>query len=138
MKKHYDKFLHKKEIIEETEDRKHFAWYLINKRTREGVHFHGYQIISNEKRECCNPLIDLNIYDFCALGIEQHAKTPLHKGHTPLKNCPVTNGDCYCDGTSLSAQEQLGHIDPNDASDEDYIWLTLYDFYEDWFSDEEE
>jgi hypothetical protein len=123
----YAKFIYKKEQVVREKYTAHF-WYLINSETREGVHFHGHQYkdpkdafsFYGENRHC-----------FYAMGIEMHSKTPRHENHKALPNCQVTLGDCYCDGSSLSASERLGWINP-DGSDDEHIWGVLHQFYGYW------
>ena len=122
--KNFDKFLYHKEITERDNFGKTYAWYLVHKEHRNGVHFHGMtrDKTSNLYAQDCNH------FGFITLGIEMHSKNPLWSEQTPISNCWVTGGDCYCDGSSMAAREELGHISP-DGKDDDYIWLTLEDWY---------
>jgi hypothetical protein len=113
-----------------------YAWYLINKERREGVHFHGckyavgtevYDILA---RDC-------NKHNFSTYGIESHKKTKQHENQTPQENCDVTGGDCYCDGSSLQAREKLGFINPDSLDDDRYIWNVLHDYYASWIGGED-
>ncbi len=108
-----------------------YSWYLIEKKTREGVHFHGTLATKN------NPISGLSLFNkfnFMASGIECHRKKPNYEGHTPIKgHCIVTQGECYCDGSSLQASEQLGHINP--ATDDDSVWSVLHLYFGYWIEE---
>lgn len=122
--KDFDKFTYKKvQVIQDKAT--YFFWYLINKDRREGVHFHG--ALYEDKTMCslCNQ------HGFMTHGIEAHRKTPSYKEHKPVPNCDVTGGDCYCDGSSLQAEQHLGHIDPT-GRDDDIIWNVLHEYYGHW------
>lgn len=120
----FENFVYKKEQWVK-EDQINYSWYLINRDRREGVHFHG---VLREDSEYFNG----NKYHFAAYGIEAHHQKPLYKNHQPVKDCFVTGGDCYCSGSSLQADEQLGHINPNSVEDERYIWQVLHEYYDSW------
>lgn len=102
-----------------------FQWYLIDKKTREGVHFHGTKTPSL-------PISFSNQHGFMAGGIECHKKSPNFEGHTPAPGyCLVTQGECYCDGSSLQAEERLGWVNP-DGSDDVAIWSVLHEYFGYW------
>lgn len=102
-----------------------YQWYLIDKVTREGVHFHG--TVTPDLGMAFN-----NTHGFMANGIECHRKKPNYEGHTPAPSyCIVTQGDCYCDGSSLQASERLGWVNP-DGSDDVAIWNVLHEYFESW------
>lgn len=120
----HEKFIYKKiQYIRECSV--FYYWYLINKKTREGVHFHGCTHTDE------NLIFDCNYHGFMTHGLEMHSKKPLYEGQAPVDNCDVTGGDCYCDGTSLGARERLGHINPED--DDAFIWHELECFYQERF-----
>lgn len=135
MDKDFKRFFYKKTVVEEG-DTIWLAWYLIDRERREGVHFHGIQYKDSYKPVTYEPW-ENNQYRFASHGIEKHSKTPLYEGQEPLKDCEVTGGDCYCDGTSLMARERLGHINPDSKNDDDTIWMTLHYFFRAWFEEEE-
>lgn len=129
----YKKFIYRKvQIVQENLTA--YYWYLINRETREGVHFHGHQY--KDPKDSFYVFGD-NSHGFDAHGIERHKKTPDREGHTPVKDCDVTGGDCYCDGTSLAASERLGWINP-DSSDDDAIYNVLEEYYFHWFERKED
>lgn len=101
-----------------------YAWYIIDRKTREGVHFHGYTM-NEDKFSMCNK------FGFFAAGIEMHKTKPHYEGHEPIKgHCMVTLGDCYCDGSSLQASERLGEIHPE--RDDLQIWNVLHEYFGHW------
>ena len=134
MSKDFEKFIYKKVCFEEPEVRFHL-WYLIDKKTREGVHFHGQEYRENYNASDYRPWYN-NQHRFSAHGIEMHKKTPVYEGQKPLENCDVTGGDCYCDGSSLQASEQLGHINPN--KDDDYVWSVLHYYFGIWIEEKDD
>ena len=115
-----EEFIYQKRITETGNSAAFYEWYVINKKTREGVHFHG--VVSRDP----GIYFDLNRYNFMTHGIEMHSKTPRYEGQKALPNCFVTGGDCYHDGTSLGARENLGHIDPTGRDDEQIYSELLY------------
>lgn len=133
MSKDFKRFFYKKTVVEEG-DTIWRAWYLIDKQTREGVHFHGYQYKDSYENGDYIPWRG-NMYRFSPHGIEKHRTKPIYKGQEPLKNCNVTGGDCYCDGTSLQASREFGRINPE--KEDDYIWETLRHYYRIWIEDED-
>lgn len=126
----HEKFIYYKTQIIGKDDIS-YSWYLIDKKRREGVHFHGGTMVND-------PVGISNQYRFFAHGIECHKKTPHFEGHESIKgHCIVTGGDCFCDGSSLQASEQLGHINP-DGSDDFLIWSVLHQYYGYWIEKEPE
>jgi len=67
-----------------------YYWILVG--PKGGVHIHIHERMIKE--------------DYFG-GVEIHSPVPLYGGQTPIKDCWVIGGDCYCDGTSLYAQENL-------------------------------
>jgi hypothetical protein len=127
MTKNYEKFTYMKQVVE-TELCISYAWYLMDKhKARQGVHFHG--VVYNRDKN----LGFQNKHGFMAHGIESHSQKPHSEYDTPLKNCIVTCGDCYCDGSSLQASERLGWINP-DGSDDEAIWEVLHGYYDAWIT----
>lgn len=107
-----------------------YAWFLIDKKTREGVHFHGYTIADDRFNMA-------NMFGFFAAGIESHRQKPNYEGHEPVKgNCIVTGGDCYCDGSSLQASERLGNVHPE--RDDATIWNVLHEYFGYWIEEKKE
>jgi len=110
-----------------------YFWYLIHRETRNGVHFHGQQYNENYDYGKYCPWDDFehgrSCHRFSAHGIEVHSIKPMYNGQTAIEDCDVTGGDCYCDGSSLSASRYLGHINPN-GSDDVVIWNVLHDWYD--------
>lgn len=119
--RNFEKYIYHKTVTER-KDGIFFCWYLIGKKNREGVHFHGH--VPDK------PFSLSNQFNFFASGIERHKKTPDREGHEPVKNCIVTGGDCYCDGSSLQASERLGFVNPN--NDDEIIWSVLHEYYGYW------
>ena len=127
----HDKFIYKKvQILRD--DVTYFYWYMINKKKRDGVHFHG--VHHKDDEVYAKYAFEGNNYNFTAHGIEIHSPTKMYDHQTPIKNCEVTQGDCYCDGTSLGAIEDLGHICPN--GNDSFIWYTLSRYYINNFGEE--
>lgn len=133
----YKNYIYKKvQILQEKQT--YFYWYLIHNENRVGVHFHGCQYSEDyEYGEYC-PWDGFeggrNKYRFSTRGIEIHDKKPIYENQKPLKNCEVTGGDCYCDGTSLMAERQLGFINPS-GEDDVYIWNVLHDWFDSRFTE---
>lgn len=134
MNKDYTKF-HYKKVVLDYEDSVWFSWYLIDKETREGVHLHGYQYKDSYKVGEYIPW-ENNMYRFSPHGIEMHRTKPVYEGQEPLKDCEVTGGDCFCDGTSLAAKRVFGHINPE--TEDDYIWMKLRYYYRIWIEEKDE
>lgn len=126
----FEKFLHKKVQVEK-EGYTYYYWYLINKKEKNGVHFHGAKQHDLETFFTEGFNFNNNQYGFVTHGIERHSTKPIYEGQKPLKNCDVTGEDCYCSGTSLYASENLGHIDPDNS--DNFIWAELYYLYSEWF-----
>ncbi len=121
----HEKFRYIKQQIVRS-DGVYYSWYLVHK-SRNGVQFHGPVYENQESfRE--------NKFGFQACGIERHSVKPLYENQSPLEKCFVTGGDCYCDGTSLGADERLGWINPN-GSDDEAIWNVLDSYYNSWFGE---
>lgn len=126
----FDNFLRQKRV---TYDGKYvwFEWYLIHKDKRNGVHLHGIQDFEGQTGF-------ENNFGFRTHGVEIHSKRPLYgPGQKPLPNCFVTQGDCYCDGSSSAARDEFGHINPVVGFD-DFVWDRLMWFYQDNFQKEGE
>lgn len=109
-----------------------YIWYLINRKDRNAVQFHGNK---TTKQDLLMSLA--NRHGFFTYGIEYHSTKPLYLNHTPLDNCEITGGVCYCDGSSLYASERLGYVDPDNNNHEDDIWAVLHDTYKSRFGDGE-
>jgi hypothetical protein len=119
-----EKFIYKKMQITDKWGVRYF-WYLIDPSRGEGVHFHGQ--IANIR----DNYFKGNKFDFFAMGIEAHFKEPKYEGQGFTKNCDVTGGNCYCDGSSLAA-DRLNYINPNDAYYDTHIWNVLHEFFDNW------
>lgn len=102
----------------------YYYWYIADAK-RNGVHFHGV------KSDKLSEFLSVNRYSFGTYGIEVHSVKAMYEGQTPISNCRVTGGDCYCDGTSLYAEERLGHVNPDNCDAE--VWGVLENFYDDKF-----
>jgi len=61
-------------------------------------------------------------------GLDGHWKKPQYEGQSPVKNCVVTGGDCYCDGTSLTGDVFSALVTEGDEA----VWKILEDRYETW------
>lgn len=105
----------------------YYFWYIADQE-RNGVHFHG---VKSEKPDQFG---FANRHNFQTHGIEIHSKTPRYEEQKPIPDCHVTKGDCYCDGTSLYAEERLGHVNPDNCDDE--VWHVLESFYRTHFGGE--
>ena len=101
-----------------------YYWYIADSE-RNGVHFHGLRY------ERAREFLRVNRYRFYTLGIGIHSKKAIYDGQTPISDCHVTGGNCYCDGTSLYAEERLGHVNPDNCDAE--VWHVLENFYDDKF-----
>ena len=62
----YDKFIYVKHQYPRNDTVNH-RWYLINKKTRQGVHFHGDEYLDN---------YDLGSYTFCLWDNNEFRFTP--------------------------------------------------------------
>lgn len=69
-------------------------------------------------------------------GVEGHHKKPIYEGQTPIKDCKIIEGDCYCDGSSLYAMERVFPDFMNEG--EEAIWRHLENTYSDWFIESED
>jgi hypothetical protein len=142
-KMNYKKFLYYKKISYSDQETTYYMWFLVDKISRRGVHFHG--------RVTKIPGWTGNRFGFMAFGIECHSPVQVFDfdSRPVTEHCEVTQGKCWCDGTSLLAQDRpgwgwdhevvgrLGHIDPNDALDEMAIWRVLENFYNSYFEEYE-
>jgi hypothetical protein len=109
-----------------------YNWYLIDRKTREGVHFHGSVYLKGSMLGLANQ------YGFFAAGIECHKTKPHFEGHKPIPgHCIVTGGECYADGSSLQAEERLGDVNP-DGSEDLRIWNVLHEYYGYWIEEKVE
>ena len=123
-----DFFYKKVQVLDK--DGAYHLWYLINRKQRQGVHFHGRLY-----KEPSDYVKQDNRYGFMAHGIESHNRQPVYDEQTPVEGCEVTGGKCYCDGSSLQASERLGYINPNRELDDSYIWAVLHEYYESWITE---
>lgn len=96
------------------ENYKHYTWELTFPEKKSGVHAHGKK--------------DKNGV-FVVFGFEIHSPKPLCDGQTSLPNCHITGGDCFHEGSSLYAIEKIGHINPDDPLQDQYVFNCLDDFY---------
>lgn len=123
----HDKFIYKKtQVLRDSHTV--YYWYLIHKTLRNGVHFHGvrtHDLDEYFKSSFCD-----NKFGFNTSGIESHSKTQTYEGQTPIDYCEVTGGECFCDGTSLYASENLGHVNPDFCDEE--VWFHLHKLYSNW------
>jgi hypothetical protein len=108
-----------------------YMWELIDKQTKNGVHFHGAKYDAALLKED-SFLYDRNSYGFSTYGIERHAATG--QGTPSHTDCQVTGGNCWHDGTSLYAEERLEHVNPDDCDSE--VWFVLEQFYASHFETE--
>lgn len=60
------------------------------------------------------------------VAIEYHSKTPQYAGHTPIQNCMVTGGDCYCGGSACCAKDLFEKFL---GEGEKIVWETLEGWY---------
>jgi hypothetical protein len=64
------------------------------------------------------------------IDVSYHAKTPQYEGQTSTKHCNITDGDCYCDGSSLWGEEWLtGFI----HGGSDWLFQKMEDYYNNVF-----
>jgi hypothetical protein len=61
-----------------------------------------------------------------SFGIDYHSKTPRYEGHTPMKDCRWTGGDCYCDGSSLAGDRLMKRFF---VEGEEVVWSELESWY---------
>ncbi len=64
MIKDYEDFIYSKKQVEVSKDTIEYSWYLIHRKSREGVHFHGVVGLKSSFRTA-------NRYGFMAFGIEE-------------------------------------------------------------------
>lgn len=129
----HEKFRYKKEKWF-SKSSTNYAWYVIGAESKEGVHFHG--VVYHDEEYVSKFILGDNNFGFAAHGIEAHKTKPMYEGQNPIKNCQVTGGDCYCDGSSLQASERLGWINP-EGSDDETIYRVLEGYYRNWIEGEE-
>jgi hypothetical protein len=63
-------------------------------------------------------------------SFDYHSKKPFYGGQYSVKECELTGGECYCDGTSLNEELRLEFLRDGDKA----IWKALELKYEDIFS----
>ena len=107
----------------------HAMWIVFDRFNKTAAHFHGR--LSETRREHSDAYQTLRVGQFKGLwfdptGIELHYPTPRYEGQQPYKNCGVSGGDCYIDGTSLGADRFARYWDGDDKSAflEVKAWLT--------------
>ena len=61
-------------------------------------------------------------------GLDGHWKVPQYEGQPPIIDCPITGGDCYCDGTSITKDLFAQFLAEGDSA----IWTKLEECYENW------
>lgn len=64
--------------------------------------------------------------------ISYHSKEQNYDWVTPTKDCELTDGDCWCDGSSLQAQKQWLPVFLHEGSEG--IFKRLEQFYESHFN----
>lgn len=73
--------------------------------------------------------------EFDHAGIEYHSRTPIHsEGGPDHIDCPVVNGWCWHDGTSLGGRESKSYMeDAVMTGNHAPIWRLMEMLYEDYF-----
>lgn len=61
-------------------------------------------------------------------GLDGHWKVPQYEGQPPMKNCQLTGGDCYCDGTALT--DDVFQLLVREG--EEAVWKLMESRYEAW------
>ena len=61
-------------------------------------------------------------------GLDGHWKKPLYEDQSPIDNCLITGGECYCDETSLTTNVFNRFVAEGDSA----IWEILEERYESW------
>jgi hypothetical protein len=107
----------------------YYQWFIRHRKSRNGAHFHGRVSKFDQERSYS----DANRHGFWPMGLEVHSVEKQYNFQSPVANCQVTGGDCYCYGTVLVAQERLGDVNP-DGRDDQWIWNVLHSFYASHFS----
>jgi hypothetical protein len=95
---------------------------------------------------------DPSYSDHCA-GVEYHSKVPFYEGHRSLQTyyeerskekgfaydrskdiCQMTDGECYCDGSSMFGEYLYDmHIRYDKTPDDEYIFTNLEGIYKEKF-----
>jgi len=75
-----------------------------------------------------NPSLRYMFHTPMPAGCDGHWKTPSYKEQSPIQNCDVTGGDCYCDGTSLTDDLFTLLVTEGDEA----LWKKLEERYEAW------
>lgn len=70
------------------------SWYLPQNQSASFV------MLSGPPFDLCQELMQPKGWD-----ISYHSKEQNYEWATPVKDCELTDGDCWCDGSSLQAQE---------------------------------
>ena len=125
-KRPHGKFKHQKYIYTNRWDTPSHRWEIID--PDGGIHFH-VQIRTKEPHP----------YEAC--GLEFHSRTPRGEATAPDHlRCPLLEGPCWHDGTSLYAQETLWpvirmHLE---CGDHDAVFRYLEMEYERYFEEDAE
>lgn len=64
-----------------------------------------------------------------AFGVDIHLKIPRYEGQSSTKNCTITGGECYCDGSALLGDEFLETLI---AGGDEALWLRMEEQYKEW------
>ena len=62
-------------------------------------------------------------------GVDGHWKIPSYEWQTPIKDCLITGGDCYCDGSALLSTDIFNLLV---AEGEEPVWAKLEELYNSW------
>lgn len=125
----HEKFIYRKEQ-RIREHRIKYAWFLINKESRNGVTFCGNKYDAEmiaKSRSLCRD----NHFGFGAHGIECHASTG--SGAPSCTDCQVTGGECWYNSAILYAEESLSGIDPDNCDSK--VWGVLHSVYQSHFEE---
>lgn len=74
---------------------------------------------------------DLNLP--MGFDVDYHSPTPQYEGQTPVKDCHILQGDCYCDGSALRADEWAKKLV---LLGTEWLWPALEEYYHEMFGGE--
>lgn len=106
----------------------------IIRKNNEGVQFLVFTPIHLE--HVANDLFkgskQYNMFKVQGADVGYHALSPRYEGQTPVDECNITGGKCYCDGSGLRAIEwaEIWLKEGNDV-----IWNMLEEYYREEFGE---
>ena len=96
-----------------------YSWAIFMPSRKIAVEFHGRKFPERKDQE----FLRMNRFNFTTSRIEVHRSTPIYEGQGKIEGCIIMGGDCYTTGSSLYAEERLGHVNPDDCDEE--VWGVL-------------